>query len=281
MMRIKNECDRAMRRFIDVMNKRGWSANTVRAYERGVMFFLRWLVSDTKIESLAEVTSETIALWREELGRWKISEATRELRFAAVKTFFRLMSEANVIDDDVAARVAFPQRSSERVDARPVLSFEEIEMAIASMGGKSAIALRDRAILKVLVYAGIRNSELRGLTIEDADFADRTLLVRNGKGKKMRIVPMGRAAAALEWYVQEARPKLAGLLANGALFLSRERRPLARKTLEGIVQRRLGVSPHRLRHACATSMTREGVSAAKVQAVLGHASSETTKIYVH
>ncbi len=194
---------------------------------------------------------------------------------------FAMMSEAGAIDDDIAARVAFPQRVSDRVDVRPMLSFEEIELTIASIDGKSAIALRDRAILKVLVYTGIRNSELRALTIDDADFADRTLLVRHGKESKMRIVPMGRAAAALEWYVREARPKLAGLLANGTLFLSRARRPLARKTLEGIVQRRLGVSPHRLRHACATSMTREGVSAAKVQAVLGHASSETTRIYVH
>jgi site-specific recombinase XerD len=280
-MRIKNELDRAARLFTQAMLKRGWSPNTVRAYERGLMFFNRWLVSDTTIESLNEITSETVVAWREELSRWKISEATRELRFAAVKTFFRLMSEAGAIDNDVAARVSFPQRSIDRVDARPVLSLDEIELAIASIGGKSAIALRDRAILKVLVYTGVRNSELRALTIDDADFADRTLLVRNGKGSKMRIVPMGRAAAALEWYVREARPKLAGLLANGALFLSREHRPLARKTLEGIVQRRLGVSPHRLRHACATSMTREGVSAAKVQAVLGHASSETTKIYVH
>ena len=281
MVRIKNELDRAGRLFAQAMEKRGWSAHTVRAYERGVMFFMRWLVSDTRIESLAEVTRETIEAWREELGRWNISEATRELRFAAVKTFFRLMSEAGVIDSDVASRVAFPQRANRRADARPVLSREDIELAVASIAGNSPIALRDRAVLKVLVVTGIRNSELRALTIDDADFEDRTLLVRNGKGKKMRIVPMGRAAAALGSYVRDARPKLAGPRSCGALFLSRERRPLARKTLEGIVQRRLGVSPHRLRHACATSMIREGASEQKVQAVLGHSSSETTKIYVH
>jgi len=280
-MRIKNELDRAARLFIERMEKRGWSAHTVRAYERGVMFFMRWLVSDTKIESLAEVTSETIIAWREELAGWKISEATRELRFAAVKTFFRLMNEAGAIDLDVAVRVAFPRRVSERVDQRPVLSLEEIELAIARIGSKSSIDLRDRAILKVLTMTGLRNSELRSLTIEDADFVDRTLLVRNGKGSKIRIVPMGRAASALELYVREARPKLAGLLAGGVLFLSRERRPLSRKALEGIVQRRLGVSPHRLRHACATSMHRSGAQPEKIQALLGHTASETTKIYIH
>jgi len=280
-MRFKNEADRSQRQFIEAMEKRGWSAHTVRAYERGVMFFMRWLVSDTKIESMSEITSETIIAWREELGGWKISEATRELRFAAVKTFFRLMNEAGAIDLDVAARVAFPQRVSDRVDTRPVPASEEIELAVASIGQRSVLDLRDRAILKVLTMTGLRNSELRSLTIEDADFVDRTLLVRNGKGKKIRIVPMGRAASALELYVREARPKLAGPLANGVLFLSRERRPLSRKALEGIVQRRLGVSPHRLRHACATSMIRQGAQPEKIQAVLGHSSSETTKIYLH
>ena len=97
----------------------------------------------------------------------------------------------------------------------------------------------------------------------------------------MRIVPIGRAAAALERYVSEARPKLEGPASAGALFLSRERTPLARKTLETIVHRRVRVAPHRLRHACATSMIRDGAREEKVQAMLGHSSFETTQLYLH
>lgn len=152
---------------------------------------------EMNVESIEEVTSEIIEAWREELGRWSVSPATRELRFAAVKSFFRVTKSAGAIDVDPAASVPFPQRRP-RVDPRTVVSREEIDLAVAMIEGSSPIALRDRAILKVLIVTGIRNSELRALTIDDADFEDRTLLVRRGKGRKMRIVPMGRAAAALE-----------------------------------------------------------------------------------
>ena len=280
-MRLKNELDRAARLFTQAMEKRGWSAHTVRAYERGVMFFMRWLVSDTKIESMSEITSETVEAWREELGRWSISDATRELRFAAVKTFFRLMNKARAIDLDVAARVSFPQRVNDRVDDRPVLSQDEAKRAIDRIERTSPIDLRDRAIVEVLVVTGIRNSELRSLTMSDVDFEDGTLLVRCGKGRKIRIVPLGRAAAALAQYITHARPQLAGDASTDVLFLSREHGALSREALVRIVRARTGVAPHRLRHTCATNMLRRGTRCEKIQAVLGHSSSETTKTYLH
>ncbi len=270
-----------MRRFIDMMQKRGWSAHTVRAYERGVMFFFRWLVKETALRSLSEVTSETVVAWREELAGWKIAPSTRELRFAAVKTFFRLMSEAAAIDSDVAARIPFPQRACRRLCERPVLSQDEATERIEKIDASSPIALRDRAIIEVLVLTGIRNSELRALTLSDVDFEDGTLLVRCGKGKKMRLVPLGRAAAALAHYIAHARPRLAGRAAFDALFLSREHGPLSRQALVRIVRARTGVAPHGLRHTCATSMLRRGAQREKIQALLGHSSSETTEIYMH
>jgi site-specific recombinase XerD len=241
---------------------------------------VRWLKETMNIHSIEDVTSDVIAAWREELERWNVSPATRELRFAAVKSFFRVMHRVHAIAEDPACSVPFPQRQP-RVDERPVLARAEVERAIVQIDGSSPIALRDRAILEVLTVTGIRNSELRALTVDDVDFEDHTVLVRQGKGRKMRIVPLGRAAAALERYIDEGRSKLEGPFSAGALFLSRERRPLARKTLERIVQRRLHVAPHRLRHTCATSMIRDGAREEKVQAVLGHASFETTQLYLH
>lgn len=280
-MRLKNEADRAARQFTEAMQKRGWSEHTVRAYERGVMFFLRWLVNETTLESLAEVTSETVAAWREELSGWKIAPATRELRFAAVKTFFRLMSEACAIDSDVAADVPFPKRNDQPQDERPVLSQEQASHAIEMIGASSPIALRDRAILEVLIVTGIRNSELRALSLEDVDFADGTLLVRSGKGRKIRIVPLGSAASTLAQYITQARPQLAAHASADALFLSREHGPLSREALVRVVRKHAGVAPHRLRHSCATNMLRRGAQPEKIQAVLGHSSFETTKGYVH
>jgi len=280
-MRIKNEIDRASRQFIDAMRKLGWSEHTVRAYERGVMFFLRWLLKETSIESLRDVTSETIEAWREELCGWKIAPSTRELRFAAVKTFFRLMSEAGAIDIDVAAGVAYPQRNDHHAGTRPVLTEDEASRAIETIDASSPLDLRDRAILEVLVVTGIRNSELRSLTVDDVDFEDGTLLVRCGKGRKIRIVPLGSAALTLAQYIVHAWPQLASEASDDALFLSREHGALSRETLVSIVRKRAGVAPHRLRHSCATNMLRRGAQREKIQAVLGHSSFETTKGYVH
>jgi len=280
-MRLKNEADRSQRQFIDAMRKLGWSEHTVRAYERGVMFFLRWLINETAVESLNDVTSETIEAWREELGGWKIAPSTYELRFAAVKTFFRLMNEVGTIDNDVAAGVPYPRRNDHHVDEQPVLNENQTAQAIETIDMSSPMDLRDRAILEVLVVTGIRNSELRALSLDDVDFEDGTLLVRCGKGKKIRIVPLGSAAPTLAQYIAHARPQLAGGASDDVLFLSREHGSLSREALVSIVRKRAGVAPHRLRHSCATNMLRRGAQREKVQAVLGHSSFETTKGYVH
>lgn len=275
-MRLNEE---AIPHFIDAMQKLGWSEHTIRAYERGVRFFVTWL-SEREI-SIDEATAETIVAWRDELSGWNVARSTRELRFAAVKTFFRLMREAGVIEKNVAAGVELPERNDDHVDERPVLDQTETAKAIENIDTSSPLALRDRAIIEVLVVTGIRNSELRALTMDDVDFEDGTLLVRCGKGRKIRIVPLGRAAATLAQYIAHSRPRLAARAPADALFLSREHGPLSREALVRIVRTRVGVAPHRLRHSCATLMLRSGAQEAKIQAVLGHSSFETTKIYVH
>jgi integrase/recombinase XerD len=273
-MRLNEE---AIKRFIDAMRKLGWSEHTIRAYERGVRFFIAWLDEI----SIDEATPETIVAWRGELDRWSIAPSTRELRFAAVKAFIRLMHEIGVIESDVAAGVSLPKRNDDHVDERPVLDQNETANAIEKIDVSSPLALRDRSIIEVLVVTGIRNSELRALTLDDVDFEDGSVLVRRGKGRKMRIVPLGRAAGVLAQYIAHARPHLVRRASAGVLFLSREHGPLSREAVVRIVRTRAGVAPHRLRHSCATQMLRGGAQQAKIQAVLGHSSFETTKIYVH
>lgn len=261
--------------FIDRLTTQNASEHTIRAYVRGVRFFLAWLTID-----LDDVTPATIVAWREELAGWNVASSTRVLRFAAVKTFFRLMHDAGVIDVDPAIDVELPKREH-TYDDRPVLSEKEASHAIHRIDMSSPLELRDRAILEVLVATGIRNSELRSLSIDDVDLEDRTLLVRHGKGNKARLLPLGRAAATLARYIEHARTRLAGRAAIDALFISREHRKLSRKALVRITRTRAGVAPHRLRHTCATNLLHSGAQREKVQALLGHASFQTTKIYVH
>lgn len=143
-------------------------------------------------------------------------------------------------------------------------------------------ALRNRAVLELLYGTGLRRSELAALDVDDADLQAELVLVRQGKGRKDRVVPLGsKAGNALLLYLRHERPRLAG-----RLFLSVDGGPITAKAVEGIVAGAakrvcLGkpASPHRLRHSCATHLLRHGASLPAIKALLGHASLVSTQIY--
>jgi integrase/recombinase XerD len=151
----------------------------------------------------------------------------------------------------------------------------------------SALGRRDRAILETLYGTGIRRGECCRLDLMDLDLSEATLLVRNGKGRKDRLVPVpGRAALALDLYLRETRPDLVRDSREMALFLSREGRRLHPTSLNLLVCKhgraaRIPVRPsvHGLRHACATHLLAGGADVRHVQQLLGHRSLETTAVY--
>ena len=148
----------------------------------------------------------------------------------------------------------------------------------------SSIGKRDRAILELLYGAGIRLGEAVRADVSDLDLRQGLLLVRNGKGKKDRVVPVGgRAALALGTYLADVRPELVKRL-ESALFLSRDGARLSKIGLQAMVKRHgqaigLHVSPHTLRHTCATHLLRGGADIRHVQELLGHRSLQTTALY--
>ena len=153
------------------------------------------------------------------------------------------------------------------------------------------LSLRDRALLELLYATGARVSEATGLNLEDLAY-DEGLLRVVGKGDKERIVPLGRSAqgALAAWLEPKGR---GALLASGglradqrAVFLNQRGRRLTRQGAHLVVQRRARaagiereVSPHVLRHSCATHMLRRGADVRIVQELLGHASVATTQLY--
>jgi integrase/recombinase XerD len=147
--------------------------------------------------------------------------------------------------------------------------------------------IRDRAILEVLYGTGLRVSECVRLDVVDLDLAEGALLVRNGKGKKDRVLPVGgRAALALELYLREARPLFRKSSQDQALFLSTLGGRLTRSAVEARVRALqkavaspVWISPHVLRHACATHLLRGGADVRQVQELLGHKRLETTALY--
>jgi integrase/recombinase XerD len=168
-----------------------------------------------------------------------------------------------------------------------VLSVEEVEQIMAVPDIDTPIGLRDRTMLEVLYTTGIRRSELCRLRLGDLDAGRGVLAVRQGKGDKDRFVPVGaRALAWLAKYRAEARPKLAVLLDEGALFLSVDGTSLNPNyvgTHVRLLLDKAGIDKpgacHLFRHTAATLMLEGGADIRYIQQFLGHASMATTQIY--
>jgi integrase/recombinase XerD len=149
------------------------------------------------------------------------------------------------------------------------------------------LGLRDRAMMEILYATAIRRGELIALQLYDVDYGRTTLMIRQGKGNKDRVVPLGeRAKSWLAAYRDQVRPGLVAGRDDGTLFLSRDGRALEPKRLSekvrGYVERAAIAKPgscHLLRHTAATLMLEGGADIRFIQALLGHESLETTQIY--
>jgi integrase/recombinase XerD len=147
--------------------------------------------------------------------------------------------------------------------------------------------VRDRTILELLYGSAIRNTELCELHLDHLDFARHLLRVDCGKGNKPRLVPLGEEAEAwLQEYLLSIRPQLLRKASSQEVFLSNRGRPFTRGPLAFLVAhwaRKAGlvkhITPHILRHSCATHMLRHGADLRYIQAMLGHSSPQTTQIY--
>ena len=171
---------------------------------------------------------------------------------------------------------------------RVVLSHSQARRLIEAPSPFTPVGKRDRALLELLYGTGLRVAECARLELRDIDLGKGTLFVRQGKGKKDRVVPFaGQAAAALDLYLREGRPALARGARQQALFLSSSSgRPLQATTIQFIVREhareaglKVKVTPHCLRHTYATHLIQGGASVCHVQKLLGHSCLQSTTVY--
>jgi integrase/recombinase XerD len=202
-----------------------------------------------------------------------------------LRSFFTWLARRHVVLFNPAATLVLGDRTQPL--PKTVLTESEVQALLAAPG-RDAVGLRDRAILETLYSTGLRRAELCALDLYDLDAAGELVRVRQGKGRKDRYVPVGtHALEALRRYIHQARPELAAAPKEAALFVaSITGRRLNVKTLNLIVRKRAGeaglekrVTPHVLRHTCATHLLQGGADLRHVQAILGHASIATTQVY--
>ena len=217
--------------------------------------------------------------------------SSQKRALVAVRSLHRFLAEEQEGRSDPAAEVEVPRVPRGLPKA---LSEDEVEALLGAVVGDDPTARRDRAILEVLYGTGLRISELVGLSLNDVDL-DAGLLRAFGKGAKERIVPLGRYSvqAVVAWLADGGRPALepdqwARRSDSEALFLNSRGGRLSRQGAWMVVRKageKVGLagrlSPHVLRHSCATHMVDHGADIRTVQELLGHSDVRTTMIYTH
>jgi integrase/recombinase XerD len=272
-----------------LLAERGRAANTLAAYRRDLVAYTVWL--QTRGRTLDSVTGDDLLALiaaRREAG---LAPSTIARQLAAIRSLHRfLVSEERRPDDPTA------DLEGVRIPAGipKALSEREVTSLLEAVTGDDAVARRDRALIELLYGTGARISEVCDLSMGDIDF-DARLVRLFGKGAKERIVPFGSAAAdALDrWFAPGGRLELAPARwrrrddAN-AVFLNTRGGRLTRQAAWAVIKkygRRAGLdaahqlSPHVLRHSCATHLLDHGADLRVVQELLGHASISTTQVY--
>jgi integrase/recombinase XerD len=231
------------------------------------------------------VQSYRLALFYAHYRGRRLSLLTQSKRIGYVKAFTRFLCQDGWTLTNAGADV--PPITAPRRLPRVWLSEAEVATLLESPPLDRPLRLRNRALLELFYGTALRNSEMCGLHLDALDLVSNEVRVRYGKGGKSRLVPVGDEARRwLLRYLDEVRPGLARTAGEAAVFLTARGEPFCRHTLAVVVRHtahaaglQKTVTPHVLRHACATHMLRRGASLRHVQELLGHASPSTTQLY--
>jgi integrase/recombinase XerD len=280
----------AMQRYLAWLAERHYSPRTIESREVYLRYFVLWC-DDRGLGRPQEVTRPILERYQRFLFLHRkrdgqpLTIRSQHTRIIPVRSWFKWLARQNHILYNPAAELELP-RMEHRLP-RHVLSQREAEAVLAQPDLPSDTGIRDRAMLETLYSTGMRRLELIGLKLADIDIERGTVMVRQGKGRKDRMIPIGeRALAWIEKYRDDVRPELATGADDGTLFLSNLGEPFSPNRLTQLVRdyvdaAKIGKrgSCHLFRHTMATLMLENGADIRYIQAMLGHAKLDTTQIY--
>jgi integrase/recombinase XerD len=215
-----------------------------------------------------------------------LAASSVRLELVALRIFFRWLNARRHREGDPAEPILAP-----RVDKRlpDTMNEPDVKRLIESVNGQTPLDRRDRAILELFYAAGLRLSELTNARLENLDTEEGFIRV-TGKGNKTRLAPVGKAAlAALQVYLDHARPVLVKARTESWIFISRRGGQLSIERVQELLKERAAqagmdparIHPHLLRHSFATHLLSHGADLRVIQEMLGHADIATTQIYTH
>ena len=287
-----NGLGHVLREFLDGSAATGISPHTLRQRQRALRRFILW-AEERGLTQPTEITLPILERYQRHLYHYRKSDgapltfSSQYAELVPLKAYFKWLTRSRYILYNPAAELILPKVMPQL--ARYVLSIADVEAILNATDTSTLLGVRDRAIMEVLYSSAIRRAELLQLGIFDVDTRRGNLLVREGKGRKGRLVPLGeRACAWVDKYLQAVRPELVTAADAGILFLTQHGDAISDYTLGEIVKRyiaRAGVpvsgACHLFRHACATHMLEGGCDTRFIQALLGHSQLSTTQIYTH
>lgn len=276
--------------FLTDLAARGYSPATLRARRQALATFAGWAL-DRGLDGPATVSRPVLVRYQRWLFHYRktdgepLSFRSQNARLLPIRALFAWAVKNGYLAANPASDLELPK--VEQRLPKAALSAAEAEQVLAVPDTSTVAGLRDRVMVEVLYCTGIRRAELANLNVRDLDLSRGTLLVRQGKGRKDRYVPIHqRCQAWLGRYLAEARPKLVAEPDDGTLFLTVDGTRFSLDRLTQLVRdlvKTSGVAKdgacHLFRHTLATVMLEGGADIRYVQAMLGHAELSTTQIY--
>lgn len=277
-------------RFVEHLQACGRTERTIGGYVSELRQFLAFLaqrgVDEPHQLGRQDVEAYQVSLLhRRKSNGDPLKLASRHSKMAVALVFLRFLHRSQAVLIDPGRSIKQPALPRKLLPQLP--STEEVVKLLEAPDTATPLGLRDRAVMETLYSSALRNTELRNLKLEDVDLARLEVRILLGKGQKPRVVPLGEPAASwIEEYLDKARAYFVRDHEHRLLFATSQGRRLRVETLGRIVTRYgqaaglpMKVTPHILRHCCATHMLGHGAELRYLQELLGHASPATTQIY--
>ena len=264
--------------------ERGYSGLTITAYGSDINQFIECLNRTGASLGVEKIHTADIRDFMVSLQRRGLQPSTIARRVNCLRSFFNFLWANEYVPHNPCLKIKTPKRARKL----PTVLTEEECRGLLEATYKShytMLGFRDQAIVSLLLYTGVRRQELLDIRLDDINLQQGWLRVQRGKGNKMRLVPLvPEAIAAIEDWL-EFRPACQ----HQSLFTTLTRKPLGRHGLQALFRKALrnanitrsGITIHTLRHSFATLLLRNGCDLMSIKEMLGHASLESTAIYLH
>lgn len=267
--------------------ERNYSTHTILSYETDLMCLVQFMKSEG-VASFTEVRKEVLRAFLGSLHDQGYSQSSVARKIASIRSFFKYLRKQKIIDHNPSLILITPKVAKKLPS---FLDEESMNTLLSNRDRANPRGQRDLAIVELLYSTGIRLNELINLTLNDIQ-QDQGVLKVKGKGRKERIVPIGRKAlSAIKEYLgarKENKSLHSPIDGNSSLFVTEKGKKLYPQAVGRIVRKQIETvsemekkSPHVLRHTFATHMLNHGADIRAVKELLGHESLSTTQVYTH